>query len=275
MRRNGERRGRSESGDEGSERRARALESPRRNGAWNGFGGRTVVKSGPMVRCGAHAPLFVLLHTECRWNAHWGVRRNHLRRSVEKLGFGSLAGEGVRPQAGGVRVMGRRTTEHRMRQRGCNTDHRVDRRAAGSSPQSGGLARRRGPSSSPAASPSRRAASLLHPRCYFRLLARATRRPGGTAPCDREKECGRPDRDPRNRVLGRTRSGSARLGRFKRGLSHGRDFVDHGAEDQRRYNTTISANAQPRSRRLNASAQLRGSLRPLSTKGMSTSAPSG
>ena len=130
--------------------------------------GRTVIKSGPIARCGAHAPLFVLSHTACRWNAHWCVRRNHLRRSVEKLGFGSLAGDGVRPQAGGVRVIGRRTTEYRMRQRGCSSDHRVARRAAGSSPQSGGLARRRGPTSSPAASPSRRAASLLHPRCYFR-----------------------------------------------------------------------------------------------------------
>jgi hypothetical protein len=41
-------------------------------------------------------------------------------------------------------VMGRRTTEHRMRQRGWSPDHRVERRATGSHRQSGGLARRRG-----------------------------------------------------------------------------------------------------------------------------------
>ena len=148
-------------------RDGRALESPRRNGARNGFGPDCLSQSGPIMRCGAPAPLFVLFHTECRWNAHWFVRRNHLRRSVEKLGFGSLAGEGLQPQGGGVRVMGRRTTEHRLRQRGWSTDHRVERRATGSSRQSGGLARRRGPSSSAAASPSRRAASPLHPRGCF------------------------------------------------------------------------------------------------------------
>jgi hypothetical protein len=81
--------------------------------------------------CGAHAPLVALLRGECRWNARWFVRRNHLHLSIEKLGvLGSLAAEGLAPQGGGVRVIVRRTTELRMRRRSGLLDHRVERRAA-------------------------------------------------------------------------------------------------------------------------------------------------
>jgi hypothetical protein len=92
------------------------------------------------------------------------------------LDSGSVAGAGVPPQGGAVRVVGRRTTERRMRPRG-GLRTPTEGRPAGLGPPVGrrsrdGLARRR-----QAASPSGKAPSPPHPRCCSEANGAAPRSP--------------------------------------------------------------------------------------------------